>query len=492
MNTIRILNKFILIKIFCGIFFIASLNPMISDLDLAEELSLEEIEEYETQEPLRATPPLDILELLRIILQGMPTPLWTTTKPPKGRNILYLIPHKITAIEYGGLDLNLFFNMTNKMDVTFGNLFALDSKFKKIIDFILSKISPHAASSLMPLLRKVSIQERKVGGLLQAGFIYKFFNVQLHTSFQLSERNFWLTKKDQTKIQEIFESKAPPSRGGGGSSSLSSFQFNTNELYRMKYGLGDTRAKIGLNALNTSNVQLDIGFEGIIPTAEKQILPEVDHQHPPTKDEFTTWLIDNLKPIRDNLINPQLGNNGHWGFGFFIESKITLFHNAFNLWNRFSVDSFFKGIEHRLMLFKKTIAQDDLTSDPEDISRFLKENVFPQPFKVTIKPGNIFNFVSSMNINISRRWMWGIGYDLFIQQNETIKKIHDKDVEPYALRVEAAQVKRATQHKVFTETNYVIKNNDWNLILGIGGDTTFSSKNIGHDWTVYLRIGAYF
>ena len=30
---------------------------------------------------------------------------------------------------------------------------------------------------------------------------------------------------------------------------------------------------------------------------------------------------------RDNLIDPRLGNNGHYGLGCYVESKISLFHN---------------------------------------------------------------------------------------------------------------------------------------------------------------------
>jgi len=505
MNFIKALNTLILITLLCGIFLKFHLTAMTENYDF-DELSLEEIEEYETkEEPLRGiTPPIPLKEILRLALSAIDEPIWKSTKPPKGRNILYLIPHKITAIEYGGLDLNLFFNMTNKMNATFDSLIKLDKNLEEIIRYILGKISDKAASSLIPLLKKATIQERKVGGLLQAGFIYKYFNIQLHTSLQLSERNFWLTKKDQDKIKELFE-KTESTVGGGNESSTSSFEFKTSELYKIKYGLGDTRVKVGLNALNTSNIQLDIGFEGIIPTAEKIEIDNLETyknlpQDYPTdvnkeNEELTNWIISNLKNIRDNLLNPQFGNNGHWGIGFFIESKISLFHNAFDLWNRFSINTLLENSENRLILLKQKTPNfeiGELTTSVEKVVNLLMEKVFPQPFKTTIKPGSIFNLVSSINMNISRRWIWGVGYDLFLQQKEIIKKIYDKDVDPHDLRIEDAQIKQATQHKVFTETNYLIKNKDWNLIVGIGADTTFSSQNIGHDWTVYLRIGASF
>ena len=50
-------------------------------------------------------------------------PLWERTNIPNGRDVLYLMPYKITNLQSGGFFLNLFFNSTNRMKVTFDEVF---------------------------------------------------------------------------------------------------------------------------------------------------------------------------------------------------------------------------------------------------------------------------------------------------------------------------------------------------------------------------------
>ncbi|MFH1644358.1 MAG: hypothetical protein ABIA74_04250 [bacterium] len=448
------------------------------NMDVDLNISEAELDVISKDYTLRAD---QFLIFLREMLKKIDTPIWEHTKPPKGRDVLYLIPHKFTAIKYGRLDLNLLYNYTPKMNVTLENLINLDSGVTKLIELILkdSSLSSEQLSQLVPLFLKAVIQERKIAGLIQAGFTYKYFNIQIHTSLQASERNFWISKNDQQTIEDMFSGAEKT--------------FDKKELYKIIYGLGDTRIKLGLNTINTGGVQFDVGFEGIIPTAKKQSLPDVNNSYLPTSEaELKIWMTENIKLIRDNLINPQLGNNGHFGLGFFIESKFDLFHEALKLWIRFSIDNIFEADEDRIILFNKTIDNTQLTTDPEVLSKFIRENVFPPPFRTRIKPGNIINFVSNVSFNINKRWQWGVGYDLYAQEEETIKKILDDEVDSHELRIQDAQIPQAIQHKIFSETNYSINKKNWDLILGIGADATFSSKNMGKDWTIYLRIGAGF
>lgn len=310
---------------------------------------LETIEQMEKEEQIyRDIQPGTLNTILNVFLKDIENPLLEETKPPKGRDTLYLIPYKLTAIEYGGVCLNLFFNITNKMNVTASTSLNLDSenvqeKIDDIIESFLanSNSSTSDISGMASLLRKITIQERKLGGLLQAGFLYKSFKVQVHTSLQVSERNFWISKKDQVHLKQLFEGQDKT--------------FDTKELYKLKFSIGDTRIKLELNTINLNSFVFDVGFEGIIPTSGREKLEtDIDHDYlPDTEEKLQFWAIENTKLIRDNFITPRLGNYGHYGIGFFMESKISLFHNAFNLWNRFSYDNIFKGKESRLMLFKK-------------------------------------------------------------------------------------------------------------------------------------------
>lgn len=485
------MNKFITKLIIALPFSFFLAQPITFDIDDLWDLdAIAEMEQETTTDCLRIINN-NLNDLLRIFLKDIEEPLWNDTKPPKGRDVLHLIPYKMTSIEYGGLSMNLFFNMTNHMNVTARTSLNLNTEDTlKNIDAIIKAFLDNNGSSsdmsgLASLFRNITIQERKIGGLIQAGFLYGPFNIQMHTSIQISERNFWLSKKDQARIASLFEEEGQ--------------QFDQKELYKTKFGIGDTRIKLGLNTINLSSFAFDIGFEGIIPTGGRHKLEtDIDYDYlPDTEEELQSWAVENTQIIRDNLITPRLGNNGHFGLGFFMESKIALFHNAFNLWNRISFDTILEGNEWRLMLFQKTIDNENLHDDDnqkftENLAKFIRENIFPYPFKVRIKPGNIINFVSAINFNINKRWQCGLGYDLYLQNEEIIEKIFDKYISFHALRVEEARSKKVIQHKVFTDTTYRIKHPTWDMLLGIGGDLTFDSRNIGKDWTLYFKIGASF
>jgi len=57
------------------------------------------------------------------------------------------------------------------------------------------------------------------------------------------------------------------------------------------------------------------------------------------------------------------------------------------------------------------------------------------------------------------------------------------------LRIEDAEDKSNEQHKFFTEFSYTLKQGPHSeMRLGLGGDVTLASRNIGKDWTAYAQF----
>jgi hypothetical protein len=427
-------------------------------------------------------------------------PLWITTKPEKGRDILYLMPSKITSIEYGGGSCNLFFNMTSKMYLTGSNLLNIDQIDSQLLGALLGLIplpagiqNPNQIGLLLPFTKKITIQERKFGPYFQTGFVHGAFILQCHTSLQVGVRNFWLNKRDQEEIRQLNELIFGESQ-----------QFDDSNLYRVRVGLGDTRVKLGLNALNSKLLQTDVGMECILPTSRssRKTLPEVDVDSS-LNDDTTIFkaAFDSLFNIRDYLLTPEIGNGGHFGLGFYLESKFNLFNGLAELITRASFDKFFESEEQRLMLQKKSVTAADLVAIPVGatpaealalVTKFAKQYLIPLPYKVDIEPGGIFNGIMILNIPY-KKWNFRYGYDFYYQQAEQFKKVYaDADTLPL-LSVERARVGSIIQHKISSETTYRIKKfNNINLDLGFGGDTTISAHNIGKDWTMYVKIASEF
>jgi len=389
--------------------------------------------------------------------------------------------------------LNLFYNYTDNMAFTLEEILNLDNNkeaFDAFIGVLNKELSSKESSSLMPLFKKSSIQERKAGALIQFGFFTGPFIFQLNSSLQFSERNFWLSKKDQEHIKSLFAADEKT--------------LDTKEFYKYKVGMGDTRIKLGLNTLNMSNFVMDVGFEGIIPTSRISSIPKLKNYNIDF-DDFEKSLVEALRSIRDNLITPRLGNGGHTGLGCYIETKVDLFHDSIHWWNRLSFDNFFVAQEDRLIASKQTMkapkkdpanftyifTQYKFFNNPGPATEFIKQFIFPPVSRVTVQPGGILNFVSAVTFSIGRKWNIGGGYDFFFQEAESFDAIHE-DVDPSSLRTEAASLPSSYQHKIFAEINYIKKRNSWNLNLGLGGDYTVSSKKMGDDWTIFLRIGASF
>lgn len=472
----------------------ALIHPVVAfedDFDFSS-ITLEDLDAFELENPPELRQ-LDANVIAMILVDANITePLWNSTAVPAGRDILYHFPYtRVTGVEYGGFACNFFFNMTDQMKVTAADVFNFDNigDIKKLIENL--GISPQDFEQLLPLFKKITLQERKAGLFFQAGFLRGPFAVQLNTSFQMGERNFWLNKKDADAIKALFGEE------------YDGATFDEHELYKIRYGMGDTRIKLGLNTINMTSFQNDLGFEAILPTSRLSYTPVLKLgivQAPFTDDETLQKNgLTALRAIRDNLLNPRLGNDGHFGFGCYMESKVGIFHDMAQLWMRASYDHLFPNEEDRLFLFNQTLTLDDLrkvtdntAQDQETVNDFIRQYIFPSSFKSTVYPGGVTNIVCAINADITRRWRGAFGYDYYAKQKEYIKSIHNTNTEIQALDLVKAQLPRVSQHKIFLELYYHNKKekSDWGV--GVGGDLTVSNVNIGADWTVYLKVASSF
>ena len=281
------------------------------DFDMST-ITIEDLDAYEHDNP----PDFSTLRLTADYLAGVLSnhitqPLFKNTKAPAGRDILYLLPHKITAVEFGGYALNFFFNMTDQMKVTAADLFNFVAQ-DKLVEFISGFIegaNEQEFEQLLPLFKKITLQERKSGVLLQSGFIKGPFTIQLNTSVQLGARNFWLNPSDADAIKEVF------SEAG-----FADTEFDEHELYKIRVGMGDTRVKIGLNTINMTSFQTDIGFESILPTSRLSYTPGLQIGlsqtafNPDEEEDLARSGLAAMRGVRDHLLNPRLGNDGHFGY----------------------------------------------------------------------------------------------------------------------------------------------------------------------------------
>lgn len=427
---------------------------------------------------------------------GVTGPIWKNLKPPKGRDILYLMPHKITSIEFGGMACSLFLNATREMELTAQNTLNLDQlNIPNITDLLVgADIFPAGQdafftaqlSTLLPLLKKFTLREYKTGAFIQGGFNRGPFTIQLNTSMQLGLRHFWVPKQAQREIKAIVEQLFPDSPPSDAS----------HYAYMTQAGFGDTRLKIGLNTLNTPTLTTDVGIEAIVPTntlttkRHRNFLPELLVL---SDIDLKDAIYSSLSNIRQYLLTPELGNNGHFGLGFYLESKLDILNNLAQLWLRCSFDKFFTSSEDRLFLYQKTLSLTDVRAPnlATKVNSYIKENIFPTPLRVDVRPGGIFNCVLTTKIPLGK-WAYCCGYDFYSQQQEHIMRFLNTGLTAQDVRLELSEQQAAVQHKLFSETSYTRKFRTWEATFAWGGDFTFAAHNIGKDWTLFFKVASSF
>lgn len=455
-------------------------------------------------------------------------PLWLNTRAPAGRDVLYLLPQKLAAIEYGGLAVTIFYNQTNRMPLSvktlFGDLFdqkgctqtppfqteKCDSErgFIHLLTALIegategSDIDARQVSrdivTLYPLLQNMTIQQRQLGIFFQYGIPFGPFMFQIHTPFIVSERNFWLSLRNIDTISDIMKTYYQGS------------DFDYSQVVQFKAGLGDTRLKLGLNMVNMTNFALDFGAESIIPTS--LIFYKADFRSAAQRilngasiprQQFESNMANVLQGIRDYFLEPRLGNGGHFGLGIFLESKCGLFHDFIQLWSRFSYDLLLKAKEDRLFPLKATMTVADLepviqideaytVQERADIlENYLRQYIFPSTFRCTIKPGGVFNAVLGASVNY-KQWRFTLGYDFYACQRERVYSLDKPKRNLFDVDIEKGIANHVEQHKIFTESLYNWSGKKSTFALGYGTDVTLFGKNIGNDWSVYFKLVASF
>ncbi|MFH1831972.1 MAG: hypothetical protein ABH827_04210 [bacterium] len=419
-----------------------------------------------------------LAETLSIFIQQ---PLWTNTRVPAARDALYLMPYKFSPPKKSTFTVNFFYNEIPNMRITIGNLLQTTTiaNEKEMLDTYLESIqNPDDRAALMPIFRKVSIQERRFGFFLQSNFKKDPFSFQIHLPLIIEERNCWLSINKIRKVLNILDVKLA--------------DIPIGEFYKLQPGIGDTRLVLGLDDLEISSCKINIGFQGTIPTSKLSYSPKYEtnvEKIPDIADidNLTNEMLKIARNIRNYLLDPRFGNSGHFGAGIYTELRKSLFNDRVELWTRISLNQLFDANEDRLFFFKQTISTSMLNTGQQTYN-YLKQFVFPSSYNVKISPGTIINGIIAASTTIGST-RWTCGYDFYEQQHEVIKKINHSTIPLSALKIKEAQSLKAQQHKLFAEALY---KNKKPVTLGIGGDATIASVHIGKDWTVYFKSTLFF
>jgi hypothetical protein len=409
--------------------------------------------------------------------------LWQRTGGFRSRDPLYLIPSRELACDCDkiGLSCHLFFNRSATHPLH-PNMVLNSEATSLLLDFANGGMLTNAQLRsmdnilrILPYMDQITTQEHRVGGMFQFGFNYGRWIFKLDTLLMCAEKNFWA--KDKGIRKELMKGTS------------------AGEAYRVRFGLGDTRLKVGYKLFNSDKIKLALGVNGILPTSRFFRKDPSTVIKTKAGDKRQQLLDDLLDVNRYLMIEPRLGT-GHWGLGLFADTRIALIKDTLDIWGRVSYDHLFDGKENRFMPSNKKLQVRDLSnllaSDtvPSD---FPIADAFPQLVNATVSPGDIFNTTVGLDYKFCKNWKIGVGYDFYMQQAEKIRRISaDPNVDTSLLAIDDAIASRVIQHKIFGDIGYTKKGRSIDLNFSVGGDMTVARQNVARDWTVFAKVGIKF
>lgn len=430
-------------------------------------------------------------------------PLFTTR--------LFYPPHK----SYTSLDL--FWNKTKHAYFT--------KESKKISSYMalnneeLLQLLPSACEeyvlTVFPLLANGRLEERRVGGMVQAGHRWNKFTLQGMVPLYYLERNYELNQEDKDALMVQFGEVTEDEQE----------RFQREHMISDKFGLGDIRLYGNINLFEKPKCRINAGPLMTLPTAlsfKKGLIgshykkycqrPTVDLTYlcscalDANFDDVTTIAYQSLDELSAIILEESLGNRRHFGLGAFIdwENKFSTFISRpwaeqLSCKNYLSFEYLVPGKETRYFINYTNVADYDSRdfNDPdqaEDNLHFLEteliDTMFPFHFKTHVTPGYIFWYNSQIAYQGNRTGL-STGLDFWLKNKEKLSHIESCSIPCNELAIECAHAPLAYQLKILGSLSYTLTRPNHQWVMGFGADKTFISAGIGKDFTVnaFLRLG---
>lgn len=478
-----------------------------------------------------------IIELL-LALNAIPLleeDLYCRTNPLNKRNILdypEFYPMKLDYAfkwTFGG---HLFYNQTSRTFFTskcdaFSSYLAIrnETLLEKITE-VLGKLPLLTKDPvlLFPLFENGTCQERRAGIMFHAERQSRFVNLQLRLPFYYLERNFFFTDEELQAIEQELGAASPEQQHA----------FRKKHVISDKIGLGDARIDLLFNAHEEDDWAIYPGLRCTLPTAVAwakglygnsfdkcrnrptfsffDLFPtDLPDCSPELLANSITIVRDFLKDALDtlaaNLLDTNLGNEGHFGLGILLRSRNVMDTMINREWashmtwlNYLSLEYLCPADEKRFFIQRANPAEFNLerfTDESQSLTNlaFLEQELvnrlFPYPFSTKVKPGVIFEWTSKFQYELE---CWGVnfGTDLWLKGKEKLSDFCCQDKLASQVDLDAAVLPLAFQAKILAGAFYKAERPTRDWTLGVQGDYSFASRGIGRDFTITFNLEANF
>jgi len=426
-------------------------------------------------------------------------PVWKSTYNPRQRDQMYEPINRSAALTYRDYNATIFFLRSSRLAQSLSDMIDLttvSNALEEMIAYVFTgdidladETAVRLADAIKADLEKITFQEHRIGITLEKEWTWDAWYVAVNTWAGVSERNFWLDEDDRESLAANLAEAFPENDG----------KFEQKQFLMMRWGLGDTHVRAAyIHALHP-RVDFLTGIKGVFPTARSLARSSRYKTISVVANTFKDLLLERAKEV---LIEPVLGNNGHYGVGVWADLRIHGAHSI-GLSLHGGVDYLFSSGEQRFFVKRVTVSASSLTTGSSDdqIRDVIRQYVLPEPLGVEIAPGTITT-VGMTVLWGPRNWTVFGGYDFYAKEGEDIdwyKRPGDEDV---YVQIQEIARKSKMQHKflggltynTFLQDLHVLGHtfSRFNISFKLNGSTSFGAVGIGEDFALGLGLGVSF
>lgn len=377
---------------------------------------------------------------------------------------------------------------------------------------------------ILNLFRNTTVNDRRAGLMLQFLGHYRNIHLRILYPFYYHERNFYLTDKEQKAIEHEF----------GATTKKEQKEFQERYLISDKLGFGDMRIeldfklfkkvpslRLGLFTTLPIAFSLKKGMMGTIfpkPSCQPFIdfsrlfdIVMVYNSSPEQQEQLEqearciieSFALGALDRLSANLLEPSLGNGGHFGIGAFLRTKTPLamflkwpWANKVSFNNRMSIEYQFSALRKRFFIKNPDLVgfrQRDF-DDPDQaesnllfLERELIDRAYPIALDTPIHKGFIFRTTSQF-CWAHNNWGLIVGTDWWVQSTEHLGVPHTGPETLTRINRYKAKMPFAYQNKIMGSVVYThyTPERDWHF--SFIADKTMISAGIGKDYTLAISI----
>lgn len=521
-------------RIFFAIILCCYLAPIFAE----DEFFIDTLELPDDNAPLnivRQTTPCNILNTIisqTHLNRVLANDLYTYTYPLATRNILtYPTLYTPTPCD-SQINWNIFYQ---EMPTIFpyangieGYLNLLNDAFLRNLDIGIIRECNINLPRTISLLKNAVVTQYRVGFMFDFWKRIKFFSLGIQLPFYAIARHYNLPLEDKQdlhtvipRIKELFgttNSDAPP--------------FKQSEIYpyfvETRLGIGDTRLSFCFHVVEKDRADFVLGSKLTIPTAATfssgfvgsdfskcvsrkylDIYNFVDQiieceEEQAKKEAFDTGVqfgLATLYQMNETLLGTKLGNQ-RTQIALYaqptlrVDDQVSIITNLTANWllarrlPRF-IKEVVNPTDFEDSKFEGTMTEAQCTAALTFLSNRLENDAMPAQYFVYLQPQFEFQLTAAAQIQFTDNWRFFVGYDYWRRHTECTSTISDcqhVQIPCNTLQVSSALSPQLSQQKMFLRAEYTKFKISHNFVFSLGVDLPVSSKNIGNDYTGFVRF----